>query len=178
MERLSILGSVLLLVFIGILSSGCLDDDDEAKVDCAEVFCIGTLLAEGEGFNQPLIDAVDLAKDDINKAGGNTEIVSGNSFQAGAGEAAASAMELLEMGVHGIVGPSYSSDSLNVFPFLVENEIVAISPSATSPRLSEENKKVVDSGNQHFFLQSIPFRPLSGANTGEAVSGQHGYSEP
>ncbi len=156
MERLSILGSVLLLVFIGILSSGCLDDEDEAKVDCAEVFCIGTLLAEGEGFNQPLIDAVDLAKDDINKAGGNIEIVSGNSFQAGAGEAAASAMQLYEMGVHGIVGPSYSSDSLNVFPFLVENEIVAISPSATSPRLSEENKKVVDGGNQHFFFRVAP----------------------
>ena len=119
-ERLSVLGSVLLLVFMGISFSGCLDDgEDEAGVDCAEVFCIGTLLAEGEGFNAPLIEAVDLAKDDINKAGGNIEIISGNSFRAGAeaGEAVASAMQLYEMGVRGIVGPSYSSDSEEVFPF-------------------------------------------------------------
>ena len=136
MKRLSVLGSVLLLVFIGVFSSGCLDDGkDEAKVDCAETFCIGTLLAEGEEFNTPLIEAVNLAKGDINKAGGNIEIISGNSFQAGAGEAAASAMRLLEMGVRGIVGPSYSSDSLDVHPFLVENKVVGIATSATSPTL-------------------------------------------
>ena len=152
-KRLSILGSVLLLVFMGISFSGCFhDDEDEAAVDCAETFCIGTLLAEGEDFNMPLIEAVDLAKSDINKAGGNIEIISGNSFQAGAGEAVASAMELLEMGVHGIVGPSYSSDSVAVHPFLSENEIVAISPSATSPRLTDMNKSVVDSWRSAFLL--------------------------
>lgn len=156
MKRLSILGSVLLLVFIGILSSGCLDDEDEAKVDCAEVFCIGTLLSEGEDFNTTLIEAVDLAKGDINKAGGNMEIISGNSFQAGAGEAAASAMELIEMGVGGIVGPSYSSDSVDVFPVLVDNEMVAVSPSATSPTLTNLNKELVDGGNQHFFFRVAP----------------------
>ena len=159
MKRLSILGSVLLLVSMGIFSSGCLDnEEDEAEVDCAEVFCIGTLLAEGEDFNSPLIEAVELAKDDINKAGGNTEIISGNSFEAGAkaGEAVASAMGLLEMGVHGMVGPSYSSDSTEVFPFLVENEMVAISPSATSTELTDMNKELVDGGNQHFFFRVAP----------------------
>ena len=159
MERLSILGSVLLLVFIGIFSSGCPDDgEDEAKVDCAEVFCIGTLLSEGEDFNAALIEAVNLAKGDINKAGGNIEIISGNSYQAGAeaGEAAASTRGLLEMGVGGIVGPSYSSDSVEVFPVLVENEMVAISPSATSPALTNLNKEIVDGGNQHFFFRVSP----------------------
>lgn len=156
MERLSILGSVLLLVFIGIFSSGCIDRNDEAKVDCAEVFCIGTLLAEGEEFNGPLIEAVDLAKDDINNAGGNIEIISGNSFRAGASEVTASAMGLLEMGVRGIVGPSYSSDSLAVHPFLSENEMVAISPSATSPALTDENRKLADSGDQVFFFRVSP----------------------
>ena len=144
---------------MGIFSSGCLDnEEDEAEVDCAEVFCIGTLLAEGEDFNSPLIEAVELAKDDINKAGGNTEIISGNSFEAGAkaGEAVASAMNLLEMGVRGIVGPSYSSDSTEVFPFLVENEMVAISPSATSTELTNMNKELVDGGNQHFFFRVAP----------------------
>ena len=37
-KRLIILGSVLLLVSMGIFSSGCTDGKDEAKVDCAEVF--------------------------------------------------------------------------------------------------------------------------------------------
>ena len=157
MKRLSVLGSVLLLLFMGIFSSGCLEDgEDEAKVDCAEIFCIGTLLPEGEGFNTPLIEAVDLAKSDINKAGGNIEIISGNSFKAAAGEAIASATRLLEMGVRGMVAPSYSADSLDVHPFLSENEIVAISPSATSLELTEENEKLVDSGDQHFFFRVSP----------------------
>ncbi len=159
MKRLIILGSVLLLASMGILFSGCFhDEEDEAKVDCAETFCIGTLLSERADFNATLIEAVDLAKGDINKAGGNIEIISGNSFEAGAkaGEAVASAMNLLEMGVHGIVGPSYSSDSTEVFPFLVENEMVAISPSATSTELTDMNKELVDGGNQHFFFRVAP----------------------
>lgn len=156
MKRLSILGSVLLLVFIGIFSSGCIDRDGEAKVDCAEVFCIGTLLPEGETFNLSLIKAVDLAKEDINKAGGNIEIIGGNSFNAAAGETTASAMRLLEMGVHGMVGPSYSADSREVHPFLVENKMVGISPSATSPILTNLNKEIVDRGNQIFFFRTPP----------------------
>lgn len=156
-KKLSILGSVLLLLFMGILSSGCFhDEEDEAEVDCAEVFCIGTLLSEDEGFSGPLIQAVELAKGDINKAGGNIEIISGNSFKAGASEVTASATRLLEMGVRGMVAPSYSSDSLEVFPLLVENKVAGISPSATSPRLTDENKKLVDSGNQPFFFRVSP----------------------
>ena len=157
MKRLSVLGSVLLLLFIGILSSGCLEDgDDEAEVNCAEIFCIGTLLPEGEAFNGPLIEAVNLAKGDINKAGGNIEIISGNSFEAGASEATESATRLHEMGVRGIVGPSYSSDSVEILPFLSEREIAAISPSATSPAITEENEKLVDSGDQPFFFRLSP----------------------
>jgi branched-chain amino acid transport system substrate-binding protein len=156
MKKLSILGSVLLLLFLGIFSSGCLEDEeDEAKVDCAETFCIGTLLPEGETFNGPLIEAVDLAKSDINKAGGNIEIISGNSFKAGqgVGEAIASAARLIDMGVRGMVAPSYSADSQEVHPFLNYNQIVGISPSATSPILTNLNKKIVDSGNPHFFFR-------------------------
>ena len=157
MKRLIILGSVLLLVSMGIFSSGCLDDgEDEAAADCAENFCIGTLLPEGEVFNRPLIEAVNLAKGDINKAGGNIEIISGNSFNAAAGEATASAARLLETGVRGIVGPSYSSDSQEVHPFLVESKIVGISPSATSPVLTSLNEEIVDSGNQIFFFRTPP----------------------
>lgn len=156
-KKLIILCSVLLLVSMGIFSSGCFDDEgDGAEVDCSETFCIGTLLAENEDFNNPLIEAVELAKNDINQAGGNIEIIDGNSFQAGASEVTASAMRLLEMGVRGIVGPSYSSDSVDVFPFLVENEMVAVSPSATSPTLTTMNKELVDDGNQNFFFRVSP----------------------
>lgn len=155
-ERLSISGSVLLLLFMGIFSSGCIDREDEAKVDCAEAFCVGTLLPESEAFNRSLIEAVELAKGDINKAGGNIEIISGNSFQAGASEATASATQLLEMGVRGIVGPSYSSDSREIHPFLAEKKMVGISPSATSPILTNLNKEIVDSGEQHFFFRLPP----------------------
>ena len=172
MKRLIILGSVLFLVSMGIFSSGCFhDDEDEAEVDCTEVFCIGTLLAEGENFNAPLIEAVELAKEDINKAGGNIEIISGNSFQAGASEVTASATRLLEMGVQGIVGPSYSSDSLAVLPFLVENKMVGISPSATSPRLTNMNKELVDGGNQPFFFRVSPSDVYSGVILAKQTQG-------
>ena len=159
MKRLSVLGSVLLLVFVGIFSSGCLEDgEDEAKVDCAETFCIGTLLPEGTVFNGPLIEAVDLAKSDINNAGGNIEIISGNSFEAGqeVGEAIASATRLIDMGVRGIVAPSYSSDSLEVLPFLSYNQMVSISPSATSTFITVENEKRVESEDQIFFFRVSP----------------------
>ncbi len=162
MKKMSAFGYAFLFILSGLLFSGCSwddlwsGDDDGDGIDCGEVFCIGTLLAEGEGFNGSLIEAVNLAKEDINKAGGNVEIISGNSFQAGASQATASATQLLEMGVHGMVAPSYSSDSLSIHPLLSDNEIVAISPSATSPTLTDENKKIADSGNQPFFFRVAP----------------------
>ena len=162
MKKVSAFGYAFLFALSGLFFSGCSWDslwsgnDDGDGTDCGEVFCLGTLLAEGEGFNSSLIEAVNLAKEDINKAGGNIEIITGNSFQAGASQVTESAMQLLETGVHGMVAPSYSSDSLSVHPFLSDNEIVAISPSATSPTLTDENKKVVDAGDQPFFFRVAP----------------------
>ncbi len=162
MKKASVFGYALLFTLSGLFFSGCSwdglwsGDDDGDGIDCAEAFCLGTLLAEGEGFNGSLIQAVNLAKEDINNAGGSIEIITGNSFQAGKNQATASATQLREMGVHGLVAPSYSSDSLSIHPFLNDNEMVGISPSATSPTLTDENKKVVSSGNQPFFFRVAP----------------------
>ena len=162
MKKVGVFGCAVLFILSGLFFSSCnwddlwSGDDDGDGVDCGEVFCLGTLLAEGEGFNGSLIQAVNLAKEDINNAGGDIEIITGNSFQAGKNQATASATKLLEMGVHGLVAPSYSSDSLSIHGFLSENKMVGISPSATSPTLTDENEKIVDAGDQPFFFRIAP----------------------
>lgn len=167
MKKTSIFGSALLLIFVLTLGYGCdfLDEDeDEAKVDCTEAFCLGTILSDNEDFNRHLIEAVELAKEDINKAGGNTEIIDGNSFapgdpepgEPGSAGVTQSARMLQEMGVHGLVGPAYSSESLDVFGFVNEEGIATISPSATSPAITDENKKAVDMEKKLFFLRMAP----------------------
>ena len=163
MKKASVFGYALLFTLSGLFFSGCSwdslwsGDDDGDGIDCAEAFCLGTLLAEGEGFNGSLIQAVNLAKEDINNAGGNVEIISGNSFpagQKGGAEVTASATQLLEMGVHGLVAPSYSSDSKVILPFLSDNEMVGISPSATSVELTIENGKLEPM--ERFFFRVAP----------------------
>ena len=153
-KRLSFLVSALLLSFMGIFSSGCLEN--ETEVNCAKTFCIGTLLPEDKDSNISRIEAVNLAKSDINNAGGTVEIISGNSYKSGMSEVSASAKRLYEMGVHGIVGPTYSEDSSEILSFLSENQVVAISPSSTSHTLTVRNKEVADSGNQIFFFRIAP----------------------
>lgn len=152
MKKVSAFGYALLFTLSGLFFSGCSwddlwsGDDDGGGIDCGEVFCVGTLLADSEDFNKHLREAITLAEEDINKAGGNIEIVSGDSFAAGENEAGehevtGSAVGLSETGVHGIVGPSYSSDSLEIIDnFLDEEEIVIVSPSATSPTITDRNE--------------------------------------
>lgn len=162
MKKTTAFGYALLLVLSGLFFSGCSwdslwsgDDDGDGGVNCGEVFCLGMLLTESEDFNKHMREAVELAKEDINNAGGNMEIIS-VEFSAGEGEAEASARRLHEAGVHGIVGPSFSSDSVELFDFINENKITTISPSATSPEITDKNKALVDGGDQNYFFRVSP----------------------
>ena len=146
---------IIFFTFIGFfLSSGCIDRaDEQVDAGCGDAFCIGLLLPSEESsyydFGKPLIRTAELARDDINQAGGNVRLVLRNSD-----DPLPAAMELLETGVHGIIGPDWSGGVLEIFDLLVENSMVAVSPSATSVTLTEKNKDISSAGGQIFFFRT------------------------
>lgn len=177
MKKTTAFGYALLLVLSGLFFSGCGGDNnsslgDDGGVNCGEAFCLGMLLTQSETFNRHLRKAVELAKEDINNAGGNMEIIS-EDFRAGEGEAEASARRLHEAGVHGIVGPSFSSDSLEAFDFINKNKITTISPSATSPEITEKNKALVGGGDQNYFFRVCPSDLLQAPILAEKITGNN-----
>ena len=126
-----------------LLSPGCGGGND-----CEDALCIGTLFRTGDSPSS-IIKAAEFARDDINKAGGNVKLIAGDGATP-----LASAMELLEMGVKAIIGPGTSAGSVEIFDFLVENSLVAVSPSATSVTLTEDNQKLIQAGKTPFFFRT------------------------
>ena len=134
-----------------LLSPGCGDGTNEqADTGCEDAFCIGVLLQTTE-LRYSLIKAAKLARDDINKAGGNVKLIMGDVATP-----LASARALLDMGARAIIGPGTSGNSVKIFDFLVETSLVAVSPSATSVTLTEENRKISESGGTPFFFRTVP----------------------
>ncbi len=143
---------IVSLALLGLfLSPGCGDGAGE-KTDsgCENAFCIGLLLRTSEQRSS-LVRAAELARDDINRAGGNVKLIMGDVTAA-----LASARQLLDMGARAIIGPGTSRNSLNIFDFLVENGLVAVSPSATSVTLTEKNREVSRAGGTPFFFRTVP----------------------
>ena len=133
------------------LSPGCWSGaGEQAAVDCEDSFCIGVLLQTSE-LRYSLIKAAELAKDDINRAGGNVQLIMGDVATP-----LVSARELLDMGVKAIIGPGTSGNSVKIFDFLVENSLVAVSPSATSVTLTEMNQDLIKAGETPFFFRTVP----------------------
>ena len=134
-----------------LLSPGCGDGTDEqADTGCEDAFCIGVLLQTTE-LRYSLIKAAKLARDDINKAGGNVKLIMGDVATP-----LASARELLNMGARAIIGPGTSGNSVKIFDFLVETALVAVSPSATSVTLTEKNREISEAGGTPFFFRTVP----------------------
>ncbi len=134
-----------------LLSPGCGDGTNEqADTGCEDAFCIGVLLQTTE-LRYSLIKAAKLARDDINKAGGNVKLIMGDVATP-----LASARALLDMGARAIIGPGTSGNSVKIFDFLVENGLVAVSPSATSVTLTEKNREISEAGGTSFFFRTVP----------------------
>ncbi len=147
----AVLSIAFLVLICLILSPGCGDGaDEQADTDCEDAFCIGVLLQTSD-LRYSLIKATKLARDDINRAGGNVKLIMGD-----AATPLASAQKLLDMGVRAIIGPGTSGDSVKIFDFLVENSLVAVSPSATSVTLTEKNREVSQAGGTPFFFRTVP----------------------
>ena len=133
------------------LSSGCIDGTDEqVDTSCEDAFCIGTLFRAGNSPSS-IIKAAEFARDDINEAGGNVKLITGDGATP-----LASARELLEMGVKAIIGPGTSQSSVEIFDFLIESGLIAVSPSATSVTLTEKNREISQAGGTPFFFRTVP----------------------
>ncbi len=143
---------IISLIFTGLLlSPGCGDGTDEqADAGCEDAFCIGVLLKTTE-LRYSMIKAAKLARDDINKAGGSVKLIMGDVATP-----LASARELLDMGARAIIGPGTSGNSVKILDFLVKNSLVAVSPSATSVTLTEENQELIQAGKTPFFFRTVP----------------------
>ena len=120
---------------------------------CDDAFCVGLLLPleADPQLDAALTRAAELARDDINAAGGNVRIVRGDG-----GVSPAAARTLASAGVSGVVGPSDSPSIEEIFDFLTQSEMVAVSPLATSVSLTESNAELARAGKRRFFFRTIP----------------------
>ncbi len=117
-------------------------DEDEVGNGCGDSFCVGVILPEavnGESDFPTLAAAINLAASDISGAGRQVKVIFREN-QGTPDEADRVAEEFLNIGVHGIVGAWSSSVSLSMIDRVTGNEVVMVSPSNTSPSLTEYNE--------------------------------------
>ncbi len=162
MRKLSFL-VVSFLVLGGLLlfNISCDDDDNGggSNNECGDSFCIGAIFPETGSASSnavPMQAAARLAASDINQAGGNIKII----FRDSGGDpeqADTAAQELLDMGVHGIVGAWASTVSLGMIDRVTGNEVVMISPANSSPSLTEYNEAfVMRRGGSPYYYRTNP----------------------
>ena len=122
-----------LLLAVALVAAACGSDGDSGS-EPAELK-VGYLLALDEQFSRvvtPMVKAIELARDEINAAGGNVVLVPGDSGHdvAMANETADS---LIADGVSAIVGAESSQISLGVIDKITGAEVVMISPINSAP---------------------------------------------
>jgi ABC-type branched-subunit amino acid transport system substrate-binding protein len=136
------------------------DADDEEAVDIDrperdDTLNLGYLLPETGDLatlGVPQIEAVQLAVDDINEAGGvlgqDVELESGD--EAGEGPVAREeTARLINAGVDAIIGAAASGMSQEVIDLTHDNEIVQCSASNTSPAFTDQD-------NNAFYIRTVP----------------------
>lgn len=129
--------SILSLVSFSLFNVGCEEDDDTT---CVDSLCIGVILPESGTDFPAMKAAIDVAASDINGAGGDVELIFRDS-EGNPGAAYQVAGELLDIGVHGIVGAYASGVSLGIIYRVIGSEVVMVSPANTSPSLTEYNER-------------------------------------
>ena len=128
--------------------TGCGTDSEELNLDAFPVFKMGMLLSKtGEpeiGHNYE--PGGRLAVKEIQEAGVNV-ILTERDSACSLDTAERSFSQLMDEGVHGIIGAGCSTVSLGLFDEINEYEMVMISPVSSSPLLTTEPT----SGNGFFF---------------------------
>ncbi len=115
-------------------------------------------------LNEPMIKGVELARDEINAAGGDVRLIAGDSGSS-ADVASATADDLLADGVSAIVGAAASGVSLSVIDKITDAGVILFSPSNTSPSFT-----TYDDGG--FYFRSAPSDLLQAQVLGDLVTDQ------
>ena len=122
-----------MLLAVALVAAACGSDGDSDS-EPAELK-VGYLLTLDEQFSRfitPVVKAIELARDEINAAGGNVVLVPGDSGYDVA-VANATADRLLADGVSAIVGAESSQISLGVIDKITRAEVVMVSPINSAP---------------------------------------------
>ncbi len=140
--------TLLVVGAFAVASTSCGSDDEDLNLDAFPVFKMGMLLSKtGEpeiGHNYE--PGVRLAVKEIQEAGVNV-ILAERDSACSLDTAEKSFSQLIDEGVHGIIGAGCSTVSLGLFDEINEYEMVMISPVSSSPLLTTEPT----SGNGFFF---------------------------
>ncbi|MCY4378976.1 MAG: ABC transporter substrate-binding protein [Candidatus Dadabacteria bacterium] len=140
--------TLLVVSMVAVVSTSCGTDDEDLNLDTFPVFKMGMLLTKtGEpeiGHNYE--PGVRLAVKEIEEAGVHV-ILAERDSACSLDTAEKSFSQLMDEGVHGIIGAGCSSVSLELLDEINEYEIAMISPVSSSPILTTEPT----SGNGFFF---------------------------
>ena len=141
------------VVFVALIAAGCGNDDDDGG-DTAHPeneLIIGSVMPETGALaflSSPMIVSVDLAVGDIQAAGGNVRLLTGDT--ATDPDVAPEAVNrLLGEGAHVIVGAAASGVSQSFIQTLFDAQIPQCSPSNTSPSFSTQE-------NAGFYFRTVP----------------------
>ena len=135
------------LLAVALLATACSSDGDSAP----EELKVGYLMALEEQYsfwNSPIVKAMELARDEINAAGGKLTLIPADTLYD-VEIANQAADTLIADGVSAIVGADASHISLGVIDKITGSEVVMISPGSSSPALTNYD----DSG---YFFRTLP----------------------
>ena len=123
----------VLLLAVALVAAACGSDGDSgSEPDELKVGYLLTLDEQFSRFITPVVKAIELARDEINAAGGNVVLVPGDSGYDVA-VASETADSLLADGVSAIVGAESSQISLGVIDKITRAEVVMVSPINSAP---------------------------------------------
>ncbi len=166
-------GLLMTLLVVGAFAAaltGCGTDSEELNLDAFPVFKMGMLLSKtGEpeiGHNYE--PGGRLAVKEIQEAGVNV-ILTERDSACSLDTAERSFSQLMDEGVHGIIGAGCSTVSLGLFDEINEYEMVMISPVSSSPLLTTEPT----SGNG-FFFRSKPSDAFRAVVIAKVIAGDGG----
>ncbi|NTW40371.1 MAG: amino acid ABC transporter substrate-binding protein [Cellulomonadaceae bacterium] len=166
---------------VALVLTACSGSADEAGGDASESssaeaspLIVGSILPQTGSLaflGPPEIAGVNLAVDEINKAGGvlgnDVAHIPADSSDADHAEVATqSATDLIGQGVSVIIGAASSAVTRNIVDDITNNEIVQISPANTATDLS---------GKDPFYFRTAPSDLIQGAALGNLILGD-GYT--
>lgn len=166
---------VWVVSLIALAAAGCGDDDgsDASQPAQAEAasgdieLVIGSVMPETGSlalFGPAMIESIDLAVDDIQAAGGNVRLLTGDSA-TDPDVAPETVNRLLGEGARAIVGASASGVSQSFIQILYDAQIPQCSPSNTSTSFSTQE-------NAAFYFRTVPPTQAAALILADMVAGE------